>query len=329
MTDNTYIYNVKELLELKLTNIKADEEGGLTLGENGDVGIIESSEIDTNGFINLVPSWNAVAEGGATVEVLISVRVDNEFTGFFSAGIWSRDERGSIKGQNEDKALMDIDTLKVKSGEAHAFKFKVILKKEKSNGKLSFKRAAFTLKYANAPEIEDNNEYPDFMDISVPKREQMTVPEVGNIICSPTSLSMILDFYGSSEDTRAIAELAFDQTAKIYGNWPFTAAVATEFGLKSYVKRLHDLEEAKEYISKGIPLVASVGIKDKNELKGAESSYPDGHLLVIRGFKRIGDREFVLVNDPATLNMDNIYREYDYNEFKKAFSGIVYVVERP
>ncbi|MFB0918577.1 MAG: C39 family peptidase [Clostridiaceae bacterium] len=330
MVNNTYIYNAKELLELKLINISVDETGGLTTGAYGDTGIIESIVIETADFVNLVPSWNAVAKNGATIEVLISARIKGNFTGFFSAGTWSRDVRGSIGGQREENALMDIDTLKIKSGNtADAFIFKLVLKKGTDDGKLSFKRAAFTLKYAVAPIIKSSSEYPDFMDIKVPKREQMTVPEVGNIICSPTSLSMILDFYGSSDDTRAIAELAKDQGAEIYGNWPFTAAVATEFGLKSYVKRLHDLEEAKEYIVKGIPLVASVGIKDKNELKGAESSYPDGHLLVIRGFKKVNDKEFVLVNDPATSKMDNIYREYDYNEFKRAFSGIVYVVEKP
>ena len=39
----------------------------------------------------------------------------------------------------------------------------------------------------------------------------MVVPEIGSVICSPTSVSMVLEYYGYDIDTEEVAENVLDK----------------------------------------------------------------------------------------------------------------------
>jgi hypothetical protein len=110
------------------------------------------------------------------------------------------------------------------------------------------------------------------------------------------------------------------------GNWPFNTAYAASFGLDAEVTQLHSLAEAEQFISAGIPLVASIAFTS-NQLPGFLFKSSDGHLLVIVGFTSAGD---VVVNDPAAITDETVQRVYDRQAFERAWlsatGGIVYVI---
>jgi hypothetical protein len=182
--------------------------------------------------------------------------------------------------------------------------------------------------------------------LSVPTYSQMTHrghhPEWGGggeAWCSPTSVSMILRYFGSGPTSRELswargadrqvdhaARYSYDYRYQGTGNWPMSAAYASTYGLDTFVTRLYDLREAEQFIKAGIPLVASVAF-GRGELSGAPISSTPGHLMVISGFTRDGR---VIANDPAGATNAAVRRTYDRAQFERAWlggsGGIVYVI---
>jgi hypothetical protein len=134
----------------------------------------------------------------------------------------------------------------------------------------------------------------------------------GEAWCSPTSLAMVLGYYGALPTPSsypwvpaghldpwvdAVARGVYDHGYDGTGNWPFNTAYAASrlVGGSAFVARLRDLSEAERFVAAGIPVVASIAF-GRGELTGAPISSSNGHLLVIVGFTADGD---VVVNDPA------------------------------
>jgi hypothetical protein len=109
------------------------------------------------------------------------------------------------------------------------------------------------------------------------------------------------------------------------GNWPFSAAYASSFGLKASVNRL-SFGQAERLISCGVPGIASVawGV---GELTGAPIPASEDHLLVIRGFDALGN---LITNDPAGHDDSQVRRLYFRDEFVRAWAsgsgGVAYLV---
>jgi len=147
---------------------------------------------------------------------------------------------------------------------------------------------------------------------------QMNIPEIGKSICSPTSLTMLINNYDYLKD-------AYD-VAKVYGNWSYNMAYASEIGFKSFVRFCENVDILIKYISSGIPVAASIKTTDKDDLKGAPQIFPSGHLLVIRGFLTNGKTQ-IIVNDPASKDVENVKRYYEFSEFLKVWNKVIYVLE--
>lgn len=289
-----------------------------------------SPEFNTNGFKDLVSSWNAHTPKGAEIELFIQVKVGEEWSRWFSYGKWAtHDIRGSVKDQSDELARMDIDTLVILNGkEATAFKYKVTLSRSDLSIKSPMVKAIFaTLRLTEGKELLLDESIKWLVDLDVPERSQMVVPKIGNIICSPTSMSMVMEYYGDKIDTEEVADNVLDNGADIYGNWSYNVAYAGSRGFTAYVARFFSANEIKDKIAQGIPLVASIRTKTVDELKGTQMAYPSGHLIVVRGFT-IGDdgEEYVIVNDPADPENIAVRREYKLSEFEKAWGKIVYVL---
>ena len=161
----------------------------------------------------------------------------------------------------------------------------------------------------------------------------------GEAWCSPTSLAMVLAYYGIAPPPTGIAaghvdavvdhtaRMVFDQGYDGTGNWAFnTAYASTLVGGDAYVTRLRDLREAEDHILAGVPLIVSVAF-GRNQLAGAPISASNGHVLVVVGFEPDGD---VVVNDPAGATNDEVRRVYDRAQFERiwiaASGGMAYVI---
>jgi len=165
----------------------------------------------------------------------------------------------------------------------------------------------------------------------------------GEVWCSPTSVAMMLAFWGTGPDSAAISWVpcgypdrpvyhavrhCWDHAYRGAGNWSFNVAYAARFGLRSFVTRLRDLTEVEAFIAAGIPLVASLQVNPA-DLAGAEYT-SRGHLMVVTGFTATGD---VVVNDPAAKDLATLRRVYRRGEFERAWlagsGGIVYIIHPP
>jgi hypothetical protein len=189
-------------------------------------------------------------------------------------------------------------------------------------------RRARLLRDTKPPTTRPSDEWA--RDLPVPFRGQGEdrVPKpIRKMICSPTSTSMVLQFYGIDRPTVENAEAIYDSTYDLFGNWGRAVSRAGEFGLDAYLRRFRNWDQVHEMIARGTPVIASIRFR-RGEVKGFLYEYTTGHLLVIRGFKPNGD---VIVNDPARKEKGN-GAVYPADQFAKAWfdhGGVGYVIERP
>lgn len=167
-------------------------------------------------------------------------------------------------------------------------------------------------------------------DLEVPFRAQGedAIPKpLRKLICSPTSTSMVLSFYGTDRPTLDNASAIYDPVYGLFGNWGRAISRAGEVGLDAYLTRFRNWDQVHAMIARGIPVVASIRF-NKGEVKGFLYESTRGHLLVIRGFKTNGD---VIVNDPARKAKGNGV-VYPADQFAKAWfdhGGVAYVIQKP
>ncbi|WDV45003.1 C39 family peptidase [Clostridiaceae bacterium M8S5] len=308
-------------------DIVITESSELQLADNVASGVYESEIISTDEFKDLVVSWNSTTYKDTYIEVKVSINVEGDWSNWLSYGRWSSDglNIGSEKGQNDEIAKLNIDVVKPICGKAKDIKFRVELSRNKVGVKgPSIRFIAFTMTLTKK-DIMDR-EIMD-IDIAVPARSQLVVPEIGGVICSPTSLSMVMEYLGVKENTERVAKGCRDNNLAIYGNWSYNVAYAGEKGFRAYVKRC-SIEDVHDLIKKGIPLVASIKTNSKEELEGSVQSYISGHLIVIRGFENREGEQYIIVNDPASPPEVSIKRYYKVKQFEKAWKNIVYVLSK-
>jgi len=309
--------------------IRINNAGEIVLDENSVEGVYESPIVNTKEFKDLIGSWNGEAVPQSEIELSVQIKKGGEWSRWFSCGRWwSTGNSGSIENQKDNIALMDVDLIKLIGEQSgNGFRYKIDLRREHlSIPTPKIRLAAVTLNLIDKQiqdfEVVDEEE----VELDLPKRSQMIVPEIGNVICSPTSLSMVLEYYGHFEDTESVAKGVYDYGAKIYGNWSYNVAYAGTKGFTAYVARFTDLNQIKTMLKQGRPLVASIRTKTPEELQGAPQSYPSGHLVAIRGFKVKDGVEYIIVNDPAALDSESVRREYLSEQFLKVWNGVVYCV---
>lgn len=263
----------------------------------------------------LVISWNLRGAGQATIEA--QVIYPDHTTKFYNMGIWSAGERRSVKNQNDDDAKVDTDTLIIKKpgGKVQA---RVTLENAKPE---DFKFLGFAFKDTKEkPSALEPNKRAWGKVVDVRKRSQLDYPEGAKNWCSPTSSSMILDYWSQKLDRPEmnmtvpdVAHSVFDPNWPGTGNWPFNTAFAGHFpGIRAYVSRLTDVSELEDWIEAGFPIATSVSY---NRLKGLGKS-GSGHLIVCVGFAENGD---IIVNDPGT-RLDNVRRKFSRDLFREAWA---------
>jgi hypothetical protein len=145
------------------------------------------------------------------------------------------------------------------------------------------------------------------------------------VVCSPTSLSMVLQYWGAKVSVADVVRGVRDATTRIYGNWPLNTAYAATRGMEAYVDRFHCTEQLQNEIAADRPVVTSIRY-GPGELANAVLNSTSGHLLVVRGFTPAGD---VIVNDPWAPKLSDVRRVYRRAQFENAWlrpGGIVYLV---
>ena len=164
--------------------------------------------------------------------------------------------------------------------------------------------------------------------VAVPALSQMEADAVlASRICSPTSVAMVLDYWGRGVAPSALAAEMMHPALDIYGVWPAAVRAAATRGVAGYLLRFPDWTAARWCLARGIPIVASVRYA-AGELSGAAITATPGHLVVIVGL----DGHTVLVNDPAAPTARSVPRQYRADEFSQVWlarTGVAYVLFDP
>lgn len=272
----------------------------------------------------MVASWNLRGKGEAQIEARLLY--PDATTKWYNLGVWSMAARRSVNGQDDSNAKVDTDTLYAKRPGA---KIEVrVTFSGAATDDLKFLSLALRDSKVQPPALEPNRRaWGKTVDVAT--RSQLDFPEGAKIWCSPTSTSMLLDYWSHklnrpelSMTVPDVAKAVYDSVYKGTGNWPCNTAFAGNFeGMRGYVTRLTDVSELEEWIEAGIPVATSVSY---NRLKGRNTS-GSGHLIVCVGFSENGD---IVVNDPGT-QLSNVRRTFARDIFRQAWAdsgNTVYIV---
>ena len=163
--------------------------------------------------------------------------------------------------------------------------------------------------------------------LPVPARSQMEEPaEIARRICSPTSVAMVLDYWGAAPALGPLAAEMFHAGLDGYGVWPAAIRTAGRRGVAGYLLRFPDWASAAWCLERRLPLIASLRYA-AGELTGAAIAETTGHLVVFTG----ATADDVLVNDPAAATAAEVPRRYRLAEIRRVWldrAGVGYVLFR-
>lgn len=319
-----WICENKELVNNELVGLKSVGDF-LVLNENVEEGYLLTPVIETEKFTEITPSWNSRTSSDSFVELFIKIRVEDEWTDFVSYGLWSTDgfNKGIKEREKQDLIRVIPDRIFVNDDKfGDAVQIKVVLKGSNPNLKL----IAFSTDGGQDEELVG-----DYLRIleNVPMISQLASGHIhANSICSPTSLTMTLKFHGKDINLDQATKGTLDTGNQAYGNWPQNVAFAGEQGMRAYTKKCKSINPVKNFIAKGIPVVASVVSKEKEALEGANSAFPHGHLMVVIGFDIKDGIEYIVVNDPASNSDEEVKRYYKLDQWVNVWRHYIYAVTK-
>lgn len=165
----------------------------------------------------------------------------------------------------------------------------------------------------------DGLDYSTFK-LSVPYITQRSVEEnkLGGA-CSPTSVSMVLNYHDRGVIPGEIFWEAYDYQNEIIGNWPFNVQAAFSNGLsKTWVERHCGFDEIYQEVAEGKPVVISIKFGYDELPNSPIHETTDGHIIVVVGFD---GPDSVICNDPAGHGVDDGIIKYPRKELEKAWVG--------
>lgn len=299
----------------------------LVLKEGALEGYYESNTYKVRDFFCVVGSYSCISSTDATGELLVSIRVGENWSKYITYGEWGLGLNNLYYNDSDSVAKLSTDEIFSVGGDADAIKYKFVMKRksaETESPKLLL--VAFAIEMNNYSYPIDTTDLPTQKDYDLPKLYQHDVPVIGGSICSATTTTMLLknkgfDFSnkGYTYEHEFMANMVADRghNNPTYGNWSYNMIAAGAFGVEAYVARMYSWEELKAYLATNGPVGASIA--------GNFGIYTTrGHLIVVRGYREENDQTYVICNDP---NVKGVYYEVTLSVFMNAWRNVVYIVE--
>ena len=331
---NLLVY-AKDFDTSKMSNMVYDQTSNrIKLASGALTGEYESIVYKVSDVYEIVGSYSCLTSASATCEVSYSLRVNGTWSKYFSYGEWGLGKSNYYYDQSDSLVSMSVDEIQVKNSKyADGIKFKVKFKRTSDTVETpALSMVACALFKDNYTYSVDTSKILPEKDWDVPKLYQHDVPQIGGVICSPTTTTMLLKFKGLSFTDKGykyeheyIARMAADpgHNSPTYGNWSYNMITAGAFGVNAYVARMYSWDEVKYHLCTVGPIGASI--------RGNFGIYSTGgHLIVVRGYReemnQIGDpkKTIVICNDP---NVSSVYYEVTLEIFMGAWRNTAYVIE--
>lgn len=278
-------------------------------------------------FNNLVLSWNAETPAGTRLDFQVRVGIGEALSPWFTMGTWSASGGASAGDQSNTWGSVDVDTLELRD-KSTTFQYKVVFTSANPTARPRLRSVSLVYSDLTAPLSGAHPVVQEgwARDLAVPQYSQLEQDQaVARQICSPTSLAMVLNFWGATKSVRQVYEGVRDSRTGIFGNWPLNTAYAGELGFDAYVDRFYSVEQLESEVARGKPVIISIQFRP-GQLDNSPISSTTGHLIVVRGFTPQGD---VIVNDPIAPSSSSVRRVYKRDQLAQVWlrsGGIVYLV---
>ncbi len=299
-----------------------------------------TSETVTPGdwFNEVVPSWNVTTEpgDGFVVELRVGRAFEERWSPWLHVGDWGPAPARDARVTEFPGGAIDIDYFR-SDQRYDRLQYRVTAAAGNAAPLFVERFAACVSDTTGRPlavrPVVEPQPRPSRSDwqrnLAVPFRSQKSEPaEIAGRICSPTSVSMVLDYHGLARSTRTVADACLDAAHDLYGVWPRNVQAAWTFGSPGYLARFSDWAAVERMIAAGQPLVISIRVRREGDLRGAPYKTTAGHLLVLTGFA--GD-DLVQVNDPAGKTPEAGQVRYHREDLEKvwmrATGGLAYVLK--
>lgn len=331
-------------------------------------------------FTRAVASWQAQTPGQSSIETQLQVvSTDGRESGWYNLGRWAStttvqedgsftSKRASGGEQADEIGSVDQDTFWMNDdAQAVAYRLRCILRGDGDDVPAVRQLAAVTSEYPGNNRTETSpTTMKEAIKLAVPRLSQYLheneYPQLdtgGAAWCSPTSVAMVLRYYGCAPTQQEIASLPRDakfdannrrdgdvayaayhtfdnhNPDKDTGNWPFNTAYAASRGLDASVHQYSSLQRVEEWIKQGVPVIVTINWNNDEKgdpakhLTGASIKATGGHLMVVIGFTKEGD---VIANDPAAPSNEQVEHAYCRDQFERlwlrAKGGTAYIIKR-
>ena len=283
---------------------------------------------NTSSFTELTASWSAITNSTTgSVEVQVRLKIDGVWSAYVSYGAWKMSsQNASCSGTTSDGLVkINQDEVTPTAGRsATAYQYRVLFKRSSSEASPILKCVNVALKI-NKSDVAIKEGIKQSVVYDVPKLYQREVPNIGGSICSPTTTTMLLKYYGYSfvglgynYEHEYVARTAYDHGANVFGNWSFNVAFMGSMGEFACVWRFAGPNDLINYLSDHGP----VGISVKGNMQGYYTT--SGHLLVCKGYRVESGNYIFICNDP---NIQGVEVEYTYETIKTVWRNIAYIIE--
>ncbi|MBQ3933651.1 MAG: C39 family peptidase [Elusimicrobiaceae bacterium] len=266
-------------------------------------------------FDSLVPSLNVIYKSkDAAVLVQCAVKTERGWSPLYKLFYLSKNYKKTFSDLKDKFISRQADTILPRT-KASAFKLQITVL---GNAKINLITAALTnrdIKHNTELSMESLGVTNIELPVKPISQKEYKIKNLRNEICSPTSLTMALNYFGKKVNLDNTIKGVFDEGAKIYGTWPFNTAYAGELGLKCCVVRCSSLAQAEAEIYQARPLIISIEFKN-GELKNAPVKQTEGHLIILTGLDENGD--FIAI-DPAAKTAKTARRIYSRKDLAKVW----------
>jgi len=293
-------------------------------------------------FDKLIVSWNA-RQNADIPYLFIELEVSPDLVEWhrFSYLAWGKKDSVAIATiyKYSDKAplkiekvgLVDADVLKLDKKMKYARAIVQVvnntpISETPMEGAFELRRLAFSFSTPNA----SNEEFRDFgpkpekaeigqVALAVPYLTQRSLPRpISGECCSPTSVTMVLNYHGLDIDHESFAHKVYDPYNAMFGNWPYNVSAAYLAGLtRTWVDQHTSFDELYDEVQSGKPVVISISY-GYDELPNSPIHEAPGHLVTVVGF---WGPDTIICNDPSGHNPEDGICKFPRRALEKAWLG--------
>jgi hypothetical protein len=244
---------------------------------------------------NVVPSWNLDMPANTGARMVVRAVNGGTSTPWYEVARIGYIPGGISRPKSDSYGYIDQDTLKLNTTWPR-IEYRVTLYANTAGRTPTLR--LMSLCYADTGTLISYSPLPGpgvTTSLPVPWRSQYWVPNIGGVICGPTSLTMAEDYYGCNLPTETVAADCYDSYNDMYGNWPFIAQAAAKHGFKAYTFRANGQQPLRDQFAAGNAVIMTMNYTT-GELTNSPIPSTGGHLVLMVGVTSAGD---YICNDPA------------------------------